>query len=221
MEIINIQNNKSSSLILFFNGWGFDENCISHLQTLQYDVKLIQDYRIIEKISPSLLTGYDNVIVVAWSFGVWVADVTLQEVAQKINKAYAINGTINPVDDMTGIPKNIFSETLKTLSESSYVKFLERVMGSALNMKQNSAYLPARKFSEQKNELECLAQYFCEFKSGCVLWDRALCGTSDRIFPFENLKHFWGDKMIEKPFPHFVFNHYNDWETLLNDLVSE
>ncbi len=44
MKYTWITNNKTK-LIVFFNGWGCDEHQFAHLQTEQYDILLLNDYR--------------------------------------------------------------------------------------------------------------------------------------------------------------------------------
>lgn len=221
MRIIDVKQNKSGQLILFFNGWGFDEKCIAHLQTQNYDVKAVNDYRDLSVFDRTVFSAYSSVTVVAWSFGVWVANAVLGKTASGIYRAYAINGTLRPVDDLLGIPEKIFSGTLNTLSESSYLKFQERVMGGVENFRQNEHFLPTREFAEQKQELECLSRHFAGEPTENLNWNKAICGNADRIFPFKNQLQFWGDKAIEKPFPHFVFDRYETWEALLNDFEND
>lgn len=221
MKIIDLQNNNSKSLILFFNGWGFDEQCVKHLQTNVYDVKVVFDFSDIEPISTSMLSSYKSVTVIAWSFGVRVADIALSNVTSLITNAYAINGTSNPVSDLYGIPQNIFIGTLNSLTETSYRKFLERIMGGTNRFEQNISYLPNRIFSEQKQELESLHKHFNNNKTTPIHWNKAICSSIDRIFPFANQTRFWGNKAIEKATPHFIFDNYYTWEDLIKEFLND
>ncbi len=221
MRFVDLLNNDSQTLILFFAGWGYDEACVSHLKTAKYDVKLAYDYRIISPLSSSFFEGYSNVVVVAWSFGVGVANMVLSDVQNSINRAYAINGTLFPIDDLNGIPVDVFNGTLATLNNRSYQRFQARVMGGASNYIKNSIYLPKRIFEEQKDELEALSSHFKSLFNSNLIWQKAICGTEDLIFPTQNLIRFWGNKAIEKPLPHFIFDNYQTWDELLNDFTNE
>lgn len=217
MKIVDIQSNNSKSLILFFCGWGYDEACIAHLKTKKYDVKALYDYRHLEPESPMQLANYTHITVVAWSYGVWVANKVLGNAEQSIDQSLAINGTLKPVDDNYGIPVDIFNATLNSLTERSYQKFQVRVMGGSTNYSNNKGYLPARNFTDQKEELECLAEMFAIEPKVNLKWDKAICGSSDFIIGFDNQIRFWGDKSIIKSYPHFIFDHYQTWDDLLND----
>ena len=54
-------------LILFFNGWGMDENIISHLEIpINYTLKVINfPYN----FDNAILSQYDDIIFIGWSFG--------------------------------------------------------------------------------------------------------------------------------------------------------
>ena len=54
-------------LILFFNGWGMDENIVSHLEIpIGYTLKIINFPYNFDK---TILTQYDDIIFIGWSFG--------------------------------------------------------------------------------------------------------------------------------------------------------
>lgn len=221
MKVVDLVNNSSKSLILFFAGWGYDEASVAHLSSDTHDVKVVYDYRNISPLNLFTYQGYDSITVVAWSYGVWVANKVLQPISYIITKAFAINGTLKPVDDENGIPSALFEGTVATLSEKSYQKFQARVMGGTANLVSNNRYLPKRSFIEQKEELEALANHFKQSPSVNIQWNRAMCGTNDLIFPYKNLIHFWGDRTITKPYTHFVFDQYETWNELLNELSND
>lgn len=217
MNILKTTNNRSNSLLLFFNGWGFDENCVQHLITDNFDVCMVSDYRSLEPFDIKLVDDYKSITVLAWSYGVWVANAVLQPISSKITNAYAINGTLFPVNDTMGIPTKIFDITLRSLTENSYPKFLERIMGNAENLERNRHLLAKRLFVEQKNELECLSKHFLSTPNHTLSWTKAICSQNDKIVPIENQKQFWREKGIKKPYSHFIFDKYTTWEQLLNE----
>lgn len=216
MIVVDLIDNKSKSLILFFAGWGHDEACVVHLKSSTHDVKVLYDFAELQPFDLSLLDGYDDITVVAWSFGVWSANELLQGVENRINRAIAINGTLMPIDDLNGIPEGIFYATLSSLTEASAKKFQMRVMGGVANYNQNIKYLPRRSFDNQKSELIWFSEQMVKPLKGNLLWNRALCGTKDAIFPFCNQSNFWGDKCESIDAPHFLFEKFEFWNDLIN-----
>ncbi|MDE7089467.1 MAG: DUF452 family protein, partial [Prevotella sp.] len=101
-----------SRLLLIFTGWSTDHNHLRELQMPGWDIAVIYDY------STPIINGapdfnrYDEIAVIAWSFGVPVATVFLKENQHlPVTCTIAVNGTLYPVDDLRGIPHVIFNAT--------------------------------------------------------------------------------------------------------------
>ena len=60
------------------------------------------------------------------------------------------------------------------------------------------------------------------FRTTEFQWDLAILSQYDRIIPFQNQKNYWHgkSKTIEKPWPHFPFNQFNNWQTVI-DLIKD
>ena len=89
-----IKNNKQK-LLLFFNGWGCDEHQFTHLKSDEYDVLMLNKYQHLElqdEVLDSIQT-YQEVCVIAWSYGVWVAKYICDKYNLNISSAVAVNGT--------------------------------------------------------------------------------------------------------------------------------
>lgn len=215
-----INRSGSSRLVLFFNGWGCDNNTISHLQYNNEDVITFYDYRELPFLSDDLLEGYSEVVVVAWSFGVWVADYTLQQI-KTMHRRIALCGSLFPVDENQGIPPTTFWQTLETYGDSTRKKFFARIFGSAFNMKQWEANLPLRTTQSQQEELASLEQSFQQgYTPSIEKWSSALVATSDFIFPYPNLKTMWGDKAKLIDSPHYPFHLFTQWREITNNLEA-
>ena len=64
---------NNSKLILFFNGWGMDENVVKHLDCENYDVLMFYDYNTLNTdFDWDLLDVYPEKNLIAWSMGVMV-----------------------------------------------------------------------------------------------------------------------------------------------------
>ena len=195
------------NLIVFFNGWGMDENIVKHLESDGYDVLMFYDYN-----SPdtdfdfSSLKTYPTKYLIAWSMGVMTATLFDLDYDKKI----AINGTLKPIDNEFGIPERIYNLTLKGFSPKGAEKFIKNMFNN--DAEQTSLiYTPNRDFENQKSELEALTHYSAnpDFK-----YDKIILSSEDKIIPTKNQMAFWGiEPNIESG--HAPFNNFKKWSELL------
>ena len=69
-----LNKNNNQKLIIFFNGWGMDENVVKHLSPEDFDVLMFYDYNTLEiDFDWDLLNIYHEKNLIAWSMGVMVA----------------------------------------------------------------------------------------------------------------------------------------------------
>lgn len=188
--------NDNSSLLLVFGGWGTWTGLFSEGPFPEgYDVLLCYDYRTMD-FDPSALSGYGTVRLIAWSMGVWVASRVLAGADVRWEKRIAVNGTLTPVDDLTGIPVAVFNGTLDNMSGPVLSKFNRRMCGKDL-----ACYMSRgqdRSAEELKEELSALKE--AVGASGVALsfmWDVAVVGTKDLIFPAENQLRAWDVCAVE------------------------
>lgn len=122
---IHLEKNNSENLILFFCGWGMDENPFSILNNTS-DVLYVYDYTTPE-FDVFDFSAYKKVDLLAFSYGVYASSIAnLSNV--KLNSRTAINGTLIPVDDKLGVPIRQFELTEK-MDSQTVVKFRERLFG--------------------------------------------------------------------------------------------
>ena len=192
-----------SKIILFFNGWGMDENVVSHLKTEDYDVLVFYDYNNLNTDFDFVsLNTYTEKYLVAWSMGVMIA--TLFDI--QYNSKTAINGTLKPIDDKYGIPTKIYDLTLKGFSQKGLERFIKNMY------KENCEYPKiTRKSDNQKSELQALTSYNANLDFS---YDRVIISSNDKIIPTKNQITFWG-KEPNLDSGHAPFNHFNSWSDLL------
>ena len=126
-----IQKASNTRLIIFFTGWSTNPQILSRIKIPEgYDLICCYDYTQIRW--ESIEKEYQEGIIIAWSLGVKVAEILYDQLSKTIHVTgvYAINGTGTPVDDLKGIPKEIFQTTLETLNERNLKKFRIRICGS-------------------------------------------------------------------------------------------
>lgn len=99
-------------LLLFFAGWGSDEHLFRRPVAEGYDYLLCFDYRTLD-FDYSLLDGYREIRLLAWSMGVWVAGQILSGRTYPWEMKLAVNGTPFPIDDQRGIAEAVFHGTLE------------------------------------------------------------------------------------------------------------
>jgi hypothetical protein len=214
MEAKWLARNGSGSLLIFFCGWGFDHRCVAHIQSDCHDVAVVNDYRSLE-FNADWVAGYKDVVVVAWSFGVWVAGWLIQTGVLTPSKAVAVNGSLNPVSNAEGIPLDTFNGTLEGLSDATLKKFMMRCCGGARGYSELQSLLPQRSLEELRQELMLLGTYFGRWTiSSSEQWGKAFISPADLIFPYSNLASHWGDKATSISTPHLCFGAIKKWEEL-------
>ena len=120
---------KNSQLVVFFGGWGTDENMFVPLCTDEFDFIMFYNYSADEALVLPETKTYDKITLIGWSLGVWAAEYLTSKTGIKPDISIAINGTPLPADDKFGIPLNVFEGTLNNISEENIEKFFLRVFG--------------------------------------------------------------------------------------------
>ena len=193
--IINSPGN--SRLVIFFTGWSTARSIASLLELPQgYDLLINWDYRNLTPIK--LGKRYEEVLVFAWSFGVPVAQRLYPELEKELNITglYAINGSTHPIDNIYGIPEDIFNATITNLNESNLQKFRIRMAGGVRKYKALSEVLTTEMtIGQLKDELEQIRTFHLE-EAEKPEWDCAFVSTNDKIFPIGNLEKSWRDTPI-------------------------
>ncbi len=212
---INRENNDKC--ILFFNGWGMDENATSHILPLDYDVCMFNNYNPIGRIilNPN---DFKKIFVVAWSLGVWAASKIINEPKIEIEKAIALNGTLKPVDMDKGISPIVFNATYENWNEENRIKFNQRMFGGKKYLMNQSHHLSSRSVECQKEELAYLLIESSARPISDLKYDCALISNRDMIFTAQNQRNFWTDKtrIIERDFAHYPFSKFQTWDEIIN-----
>lgn len=217
MKIVFTQQADNRHLLLIMAGWGMTEAPFRHLAMPGYDIAVTYDYTD-EVFDRDALTGYREIVVVAWSMGVMEAERILSQVELPVTLTIAINGTPRPVSDTEGIPTKIFEGTLANLSEATLSRFNRRMCGSTAAFKQFNESGPDRTIESLKDELQVLGQRAIDATPCSSFdWDVAVIGLDDMIFPAANQFNAWSNTRqitIEAP-------HLPDFQAIINRLVVD
>lgn len=191
---------SESRLLMVFAGWGMDCNPFMALRGRGFDVAVVYDYSSESVFYPEKI--YSEIMVLAWSFGVIVADRYIAMNPQlPVTRRVAVNGTLYPVNDDLGIPGSIFSGTLNGLSEASLRKFNIRMCGGAEAYKRFAASAPTRDIDSLRAELMAIAS----LEAAHAGWDRAYISDADRIIPVASQRRAWaaeGVNVVNMSGPH-------------------
>lgn len=179
---------KKKNLLLFFAGWGMDEQPFLEYAPGKRDFIICYDYRSLA-FNEELLNDYTDIKVVAWSMGVWAASQVLDNLQLPVTESIAVNGTVYPVDDKKGISRNTFSRTLKGMNNTNLGKFRRRMCGKSLENFLNKA--PIRPVEELKKELAAIGELCSVLPPKTFQWSLAYIGTNDKIFTLENQVNAW------------------------------
>lgn len=206
---------NSRRLILIFAGWAMDYRPFYHLHADGYDILVVWDYRY-EEFDSAVYTGYEEIVVIAWSFGVSAASKFIHDnPGLPVTSRIAVNGTQHPVDDFSGIPEAVFQPTLDNLSTDTLPRFYRRMAGSSAAFRQFITECPQRDIEELRDELTSIARR----KPVIISWDIAITGLDDRIIPPENQLRAWDSEAARTVT--IQSSHLPDFSSLLKTYVTD
>lgn len=188
-----IINQHRPRLVLFFAGWGMDETPFLDYCPQDSDLMICYDYRRLD-FDVKALASYREIHLISWSMGVWAASQVMrqtQPLAGNVVRSTAINGTPYPVDAERGIPPTVFEGTLHGLCEASLLKFQRRMCADGEAFRHFQTIAPHRLWEELKEELAAIGGQCQSLPASDFVWNRAIIGDNDRIFPPQAQHHAW------------------------------
>jgi len=131
----------------------------------------------------------------------------------RITSSVAINGTLTPIHPQEGISPEVFSGTIVNWADDrAREKFGIRVSGTTESFSRRST-------ESQVAELMALQKMLSTTPRPANIFQQALIGTKDRIFPPAALRAFWSRYpevcTVEKPVLHDPFVSLRSWEEVL------
>ena len=205
---------KNKDLVVFYGGWGSDENVFTPLCSDDTDCILFFNYSADEALVLPETKTYESITLIGWSLGIWAAEYLSPKTGIKPDLTIAVNGTPVPADDHYGIPLKTFEGTLNNISETNMEKFYLRMFGNKKNYLRNIYRIPHRSVKSLGDELRWLYNRIMEQPEPGFRWDYAVTSETDRIFPARNMNEYWEKhretKHIVLPLPHYFFH---EWES--------
>jgi biotin synthesis protein BioG len=210
-----INRKGNMACILFFNGWGMDEQVLNGIDHSGFDVCHLNDFSDTDPFQ-AVDFPYDKIIVVAWSLGVCFASNILSVSKLKITQSLAINGTPLAWHDELAIPHATFKQTLDGWNNRNRFKFNLRMFGGKSELEKAAKQLSQRSNESQKSELEYFYRLGHPAPVPNFSWDRTVVGMNDQIVPPTHQLRFWeaNTKVIRTDWNHYPFFDITNWHEL-------
>lgn len=195
---------EAAQVIVIFGGWAIGAEAFAHLRTIA-DILYISDYGDLEADLPKL-HRYEKRILVAWSFG--VASYCHWQLGRVdiFDRKIALNGSMRPIDRLSGIPPLVMQRTIDTLSIDSFQVFLARCYGK----KQ-----PHYPIDVSTRKAELLAVQTRDYTGVAQNWDKVWISRHDKIFPFANMLRAWHTPIKVLDGPHVPFAAWTSWDEVI------
>lgn len=209
MQIYNGVSQKDENITLIFGGFGahpthflpfFPRNCIIVYHYTHLDFTALLE----------ILHSFQNrkITLIAFSMGVFVARVFLEQHAIVLQRKIAINGTEHGIHAQYGIPPKLFKLTLKTFDLEV---FKRNLFSEFLEKTRDFIFLDS---TTLRKELAFFIESCAQFPMQDSMerhWDCAIISKNDLIFSPRAQQAFWSDKteIILLDAPHFAFFQWN------------
>lgn len=214
MKYSFVSKTGSSRLIMFFAGWGMDENPFKKLRLNGYDLLVIWDYTD-EHPLHDLCGNYSEICIIAWSYGVYFAGRFIESHPDlPVTVRVAVNGTQFPIDEYKGISPVLFNATLSAISEQSIRKFYRRMCGDSETFGKFLDVAPQRSVESLSSELESIKESYLKFGAPAANWDIAYISENDRIFSPESQNEAWNGNVLKNMIP---AGHLPDFAKIINE----
>lgn len=212
---------NKNKLILFFSGWGMNEQVTEHLDSGDWDVCTCFGYDDLTTRDADRWKTYGTIDVIAWSMGVWAAERIVEKYMIPYNKAIAINGTPIPADDRWGIPSAIAWGTHDNLTPANLRKFYRRVFGNVEVTDHLIGKLAGIDPGKIKTELFHILS--TADNMNIIRWNKAIISGDDRIFPPGNMMNYWDGRCEVKKInaPHYPFHLVLNWKEVVDEWGGE
>jgi biotin synthesis protein BioG len=207
------QDNHSTDLIVFFSGWGCDENQFTNLKD-QKDVLILFDYQNLELNFN--FNKYDNIYVIAYSAGVFVASI-MHDKLPNVRYRVALCGNPYLFNENKGL-SSATVEVFQAITLDNYLEFRRQYMVQTEEEYQKYNQLQSLRTLEScQNELECLQKLYQDNKTKInPNFDRAFAAENDVLFNLKQQKDFYRDKLQVIPnAKHHIFFKFKSFADFL------
>ncbi|MGD9946873.1 MAG: pimeloyl-ACP methyl esterase BioG family protein [Desulfobulbus sp.] len=218
MQTTWLKQKGNRQCILFFAGWGMDPTPFSGIPVNESDLCMVFDYRQLSPIDLAPFVAYEQLHLISWSMGVWVAAHLLAEQRQQFTSLTAIGGTLEPIDQKQGIPPENYQSMLTEFSSEILEGFYRNMFDEEAQLSRFLAHRPQRDIPALVQEMAAFQKSFTRLGPGVDIYSRKIITSRDRIFSGRNQMRAWGKGIgVARNWPHFPFFLIEDWCDLLRD----
>ena len=207
------EDHHSHDLIVFFAGWGCDENQFTNLHDRK-DVLILYDYH---DLSLNFdFTRYANIYVIAYSAGVFVASIMADQLPN-LRCKIAVCGNPYLFDENLGISQATV-QVLDDITLDNYLDFRRRYMVFSNDEYERYNQLQSLRTLEScADELTALQKMYNESIAQInPLFDKAIVADNDLIFRLSAQQDFYKEKLHIIPNArHHVFFRFKSFEEIL------
>jgi len=208
------QGHGSEDLIMFFSGWGCDENQFVNLHDKK-NVLILYDYQDLELKFD--FSKYQKIYLIGYSAGVFIASI-FQDKIKNVAKKIAVCGNPYLFDEKWGISQEDIRE-FKNITMDNYLDFRRQYMVfSDEEYEKYNKLQSLRTIESCENELMALQRLYVKYKNKIdPSFDRAIMAANDLIFNLQVQKEFYKEKLYVVPqAKHHIFFRFNSFEDLLS-----
>lgn len=216
MQITWLQREHQQQCFLFFAGWGMDAAPFAGIPAAEIDFCLLHDYRELANVDLRPFAAYDQVHLLAWSMGVWVAAHLLAGQEHAFTTRTAIGGTLLPIDGQRGIPPESYSAMLEDFGPPTMDGFYRNMFDDDGQLNRFLDHRPQRDLVALRQEMESFRAAAQRFGPATDIYTHKIITSRDRIFSGRNQMRAWGKGQGQVcNWPHFPFYLLSDWRDLL------
>lgn len=195
---------EASQVIVIFGGWAIGAEAFAHLKTTA-DILYVSDYRDLAADLPEV-QHYETRVLVAWSFGVASYCHWQQGRVDIFDRKIALNGSMTPIDRLSGILPRNMQKTIDTLSFESFQIFLTRCYGQEQ---------PHQPIDVSARKAELIAVQTRDYTNAAQNWDKIWISRHDKIFPLTNMQRAWPQRLNVLDGPHVPFAAWTSWDEVI------
>lgn len=201
-------------LIVFFAGWGCDENQFTNLHDNK-NVLILYNYQNLDLDFD--FSKYTNIYIIGYSAGVFMASILSAKIPN-IRKKVALCGNPYLFDETLGISTEKI-KIFQNINLDNYLDFRRKYMVYSDEEYEKYNQLQSMRTIEScSNELLALHKIYKKYKSFInPNFDTAIAAENDLIFNLSAQKNFYQNKLrIIKQAKHHVFFRFESFESILN-----
>lgn len=186
------KNNNFDDLIIFFAGWGCDENQFANLKD-EKDVLILYDYQNFDLDFD--FSKYRNIYLIGYSAGVFVSSI-MQNKVPNIRKRIALCGNPYLFDKKLGLSQKSI-DILKSITLENYLDFRRTYMVETDDeFKRYNDLQSMRSLESCMKELDCLQRLYNEYQKEIIPnFDKAFIAENDILFSISEQKDFYKEKL--------------------------